>query len=331
MKILLIRHVFSFVFPFLLALYLLPILIKTAFKFNALDQPDSNVKKHEKPTPYLGGLAIYLPFIATLAIVYPFENHILWLILGITILLFTGFIDDFKILSPAQKFFGEFIAVVCFLKGGLSLKSNFFSQLFNVVLSGFWMMLVINAYNLVDVMDGLSSLLAIFATTTFLIIALLIKEYTASLLILAFLGPLIAFFFYNKPPAKIYLGDCGSLFIGGFIAALPMIFPWSDFSWQAYYAPVVIVAIPLLEVSALIIIRTWMGIPFYRGTPHHFSIYLKNKGWSVKKILIFVSIMSLILSSVALLFLFGFINFQWLIRLGIIFNIIWFYFIFLHH
>lgn len=331
MKAILIRHIFSFIFPLLLALYLIPILIKTAFKFNALDKPDGKIKKHKKAIPYLGGLGIYIPFIATLAIAYPFENHILWLILGVTILLFTGFIDDFKILNPAQKFFGEFVAVICFLKGGLSLKTRFFNDFLNIAISGFWMMLVINAYNLVDVMDGLSTLLAIFAATTFLIISLLIKKYMLSLLILAFLGPLIAFFYYNKPCAKIYLGDCGSLFIGGFISALPMLFPWSSFSWQAYYAPVVIVAIPLLEVTALIIIRSWMGIPFYKGTPHHFSIYLKNKGWSVPKVLIFVSIMSLILSAVAILFLFGFIDLHWLIRLGIIYILVWCYFIFLHH
>ena len=331
MKAVFARHLFSFIFPFLLAIYLLPILIKTAFKFNALDKPDGNIKKHKKAVPYLGGFAIYIPFIATLAIAYPFANQILWFILGITFLFFVGFVDDFKILSPVQKLFGEFIAVLCFLKGGFSLKTNFFTQLFNIFTSTFWMMLVINAYNLVDVMDGLSSILAIIATSSFLVIALLLKQYSVSVLLLAFLGPLIAFFFYNKPPAKIYLGDCGSLFIGGFIAAIPMLFPWSSLSYVAYYAPVVIVGIPLLEVLSLMVIRTWIGIPFYKGSPHHFSIYLKSKGWSIVKSLTFTAIMSIILSVIAILFLFGFFDFHGLVRAGILFLFVWFYFIFLHH
>ena len=72
-----------------------------------------------------------------------------------------------------------------------------------------------------------------------------------------FLGaPLaVSFIFYNKPPAKVYLGDAGSLFIGGFIAAIPLLFPWSSISFEAYYAPIVILSIPLLELFSLIVIN----------------------------------------------------------------------------
>ncbi len=328
MDYILVRYVFAFVFSALFAAYLIPILIKTAFKFNVLDVPDGKIKNHKKAVPYLGGVAIYVPFIATLAISYPFENKILWLLLGVSLLLFIGLVDDLRILKPSQKLFGQLIAVICFLKGGFSLKTNFFAHIFNVTLSGFWMLSVINAFNLVDVMDGLATVLAIVAGVSFLIISILLKLHSISILILAFLGPLFVYFFYNKPPAKIYLGDAGSMFVGGFMAAIPLLFPWSSCSFNAYYTPVIILGIPLLEVFSLVVIRTYLGIPFYKGSPHHFAIYLRNKGWSVAAVLIFAIIMSSILSTIAILFLFGFIKFYFLIALVILFLLLWSYFIF---
>ncbi|MCK4650755.1 undecaprenyl/decaprenyl-phosphate alpha-N-acetylglucosaminyl 1-phosphate transferase [Candidatus Babeliales bacterium] len=328
MRAIFIRHIFFIIFPLILSFYVFPILIKTAFRFNILDVPDGKIKNHKRAIPYLGGAGLYIPFIATLSIAYPFENKILWFFLGVTFLFFLGLVDDLKILHPAQKLFGQMLAVLCFLKGGFSLKNNFLSDFLNIGMSSFWMLLVINAFNLVDIMDGLSSLLAIISSFSFLIIALLLKQYDISILILAFLSPLLVFFYYNKPPAKIYLGDSGSLFIGGFLAALPLLFPWSSQSFDAYYTAVIILGIPLLEVFSLIVIRSWLKIPFYKGSPHHFAIFLKHKGWSVLKILIFILIMSFFLSIIAIFFLFGFINFYTLFFLGIIFLVIWCYFIF---
>jgi UDP-GlcNAc:undecaprenyl-phosphate/decaprenyl-phosphate GlcNAc-1-phosphate transferase len=323
------RHLFCFIFPFLFALYLLPILIKTAFSFKILDNPDGNIKNHKKPVPYLGGFALYIPFIATLAIAYPFENQILWLLLGTSLLLFVGFIDDLRVLKPYQKFLWQILAVICFLKGGYSLKMNFFSDFSNLFFSGFWMISIINAFNLIDVMDGLATITSIFAGLSFLVIAFLFKQYALTILILAFLAPLIVFFFYNKPPAKIYLGDAGSMFIGGFFAAIPQLFNWSSKHYLAYYAPVIILAVPLLELFFLVVIRTVKGIPFYKGSPHHFSIYLRKKLWSVKSILAFISVFSVALFLVAFLFLFNYINFIDTVFAGIIFFISWVYFIFI--
>ena len=150
-----VRHVFALGFSFLLGLYLVPIIIRAAKKIGFMDAPDGNLKKHKEPTPYLGGVAVFLPFITTLGLCYPFENMLLWLLLGTTLLLFVGLIDDLHVLKPKQKFFGQILAVLCFLKGGFSLKTPFLSSISNVFWSGFWMLSIINAFNLVDVIDGL--------------------------------------------------------------------------------------------------------------------------------------------------------------------------------
>lgn len=323
MHMVLARHVFALIFSFLLTLYIIPVIIKVAQRLGILDMPDGKIKVHAAPVPYFGGLAIFIAFIATLALIYPFENKVLWLLLGSTMLLFTGLIDDLNALQPGHKFVWQVFAVLCFLKGGLSLKTTFLTSIPNLFLSALWMLTIINAINLVDVMDGLATLIALSATVTLFIIAVCFGQYTLSLLLLAFLGPLIAFFIYNKPPAKIYLGDTGALFIGGFLAAVPMLFNWSAQSTTAYYAPIIILGVPTLEVVSLVIIRTWKRIPFYRGSPHHFSILLQKKGWRKTSVLLFTALASAILSGIALCFLFGIISWRLLMATLVIFLIFW--------
>ena len=328
MTVLFIRHIFAAGFSFLFGFYLMPAIIKSSFRLGIMDIPDGKIKCHGAPIPYLGGLAIYLSFIATLCLVYPFENQVLWLLLGSTLLLLIGMIDDLKALRPGQKFLGQIVAVICFLKGGFWLKTEFMTSFVNLFLSGFWMLSVINAFNLVDVMDGLAASIAIIATASFLIIALVFQQYAISLLLAAFLGAVLAFFFYNKPPAKIYMGDAGSMFLGGFLSAIPLLISWSSQSFDAYYTPIAILAIPLLEIFFLVVIRTWIGIPFYRGSPHHFSIYLQKKGWSKNKVLIFAALMALIFSAVGFLFLFELINLSGLFLMLFVLFFVWTYFIF---
>jgi UDP-N-acetylmuramyl pentapeptide phosphotransferase/UDP-N-acetylglucosamine-1-phosphate transferase len=177
-------------------------------------------------------------------------------------------------------------------------------------------------------MDGLASLVALVSAVVFLIIALLLKQFLISLLLVAFIGSVCAFFLYNKPPAKIYLGDAGSMFLGGFLAAVPLLFSWSERSLYAHYAPLVILAVPLLEVFFLIVIRTWNGLPFYKGSPHHFSVYLQKKGWTKYRVLFFALCMEILFSFFAVLFIFNYVSFFSLLISCCILLFMWCYVIF---
>ena len=276
----------------------------------------------------MGGVGIYVAFIATLALIYPFANHMFWFLIGCTLLLFIGLIDDFAVLKPHQKFLGQCIAVLCFLKGGFSLRTHFFTDWLTTGISAFWMLSVINAFNLVDVMDGLSTTLALCAAATFFIVSLLLGQYAIGLLLLAFIGSLTAFLWYNKPPARIYLGDAGSMFVGGFLAAMPLLFSWSTLHLQGYIVPAIILGVPLLEITTLVVVRSMKGIPFYKGSPDHFSIYLRNKKWSTERVLIFSAFSSVALSAGALLFLTGGISLISLVLYLFCFGAVWLYFIF---
>jgi len=342
------RHIFALLCSFLVGIYLVPIIIRAALRIGFVDAPDGRLKHQKKPVPYLGGMAVFLPFIVTLGLCYPFQNHILWLLLGITLLLFIGLIDDLRVLKPSQKFFGQCIAVLCFLKGEFSLKTEFFSFLPNVFLSGFWILSVVNAFNLVDVMDGLCATLAISSACVFGVIAFLAGNYQVSVLMAAFIGSLAAFLWYNRPPARIYLGDSGSLFIGGFLAAIPFLLSWNRalFGWsefadanfivagvlrplcEVFFVPAVVLAVPLLELGALFVIRTRMGLPFYNGSPHHFSLYLQRKGWSKVKILWFVAGLSALFGVQAIMFVLGLAPFKIHLLIDTVLLAFWFWLVY---
>jgi UDP-GlcNAc:undecaprenyl-phosphate/decaprenyl-phosphate GlcNAc-1-phosphate transferase len=285
----------AFMSSFFITFYVVPLLRAAALKLSIVDYPDGKLKTHKIATPYLGGIAVYLGFITALSLVFPLKNQFFLFLLGATHLLFVGLLDDLISMKPYQKFVGQCIALVCFLKGGFFLKEVFLSSVDHTFLSFFWLFIsagwilsVINAFNLVDVMDGLATTLAIGITISFIVIAYFFNIFNLMLLLMSFLGALCAFLWFNKPPAYIYLGDAGSLFIGGIIATIPFLIPWGTYTPYGYIAPLIILFMPLCEVGTLILIRLYKKIPFYQGSPDHFSHYLQRKQWSRSSILIYV-------------------------------------------
>lgn len=328
MYVVALKLFFSGLFSFLFTYYLIPIFIVIAEKYNIVDIPDGNIKVHRNPTPYLGGAAIYLGFLCTLALTFPFDNQFFHFLVGSTLLFYVGLIDDLIALSPLQKLIGQIIAVLCFLKAGFYLKAHIFYNFWNLFISAFWMLLVINAFNLIDIMDGLAITVAIFSCFNFLLLALLMEHYVVAFLLASMLGAFIAFFCFNKPSAVIYLGDAGSLLIGGLFSSIPFLFSWGCIGNYGYIIPLIILAIPLLEVCGLICIRTYKNIPFYKASKDHFALYLKRSGFSEKQILYFVGFSSLFLTGSTLLMASCLIEFYTIIFLGLAFLIYWIYTIF---
>lgn len=319
-----LQSALALLIAFLFSLYFVPMFCKIAYKLNFVDKPDGKLKKHKKPTPYLGGFAIYFSFLLTLALIFPFESKMLLFMVGSTLLFLVGLIDDLAALKAHQKFLGQVVAVICFLKAGFYLKEPFFlSNYWSIPVSFLWMIGIINSFNLVDVMDGLATLLAITATGSFLVLAFYFNLYPTSVLLSIFLGVLCGFFVYNRPPAKIYLGDAGSLFIGGFLATIPFLFPWGLYNTHGYFTPVVILGIPLLEVTSLVLIRLYKKIPIHLGSPDHFSLYLQRKGWSKNEILAYITFLSIVQLIASCLFVVNKISVGGLIGIGLIFLIVW--------
>ncbi len=297
-----LRLFFACILSFCFTYYLIPIFIAIARKYNIIDFPDGIIKQHVLPTPYLGGAAIYLGFLLTLAVVFPFDNQFFLFLVGSSLLFYIGLIDDLIQLQPLQKFLGQIIAVICFIRAGFYLKSHLYCNLWSMPISVLWMLLIINAFNLIDIMDGLASITALCCALNFLVLAILTEQYIPALLLCSIIGSIAAFLCFNKPPAYIYLGDAGSLFIGGLFSTIPFLFPWGGMNVHGYIIPVIALAIPLLEVCGLICIRTYRGLLFYKPSKHHFMHYLKRNHFSENEILRFIFMMSCILIVSAALF-----------------------------
>lgn len=318
-----IKVLFSFLFSYLISFYLVPLFSTLAHRLHFVDHPDGIIKTQQYAVPYLGGVAIYCGFLCGLALTIPFDSQIFLLITGASLLLFLGLIDDLIVLKAYQKFFGQSIVALCFLKAGFYLKAHFFYNSWNLLLSLLWILSVINAFNLVDVMDGLASLLGICATLTFILLAWYLNHTLVLIMLAAFLGPLVAFFWFNKPPARIYLGDAGSLFIGGILSTVPFLFDWGTYNWYGYLTPVIVLAIPLLECGMLILLRSYRKIPFYQASPDHFSSYLLSRGWHKKTILGYVFLLSVYLAVVSFFFMAGKLNIAYTCIAGFLFLIVW--------
>lgn len=318
-----INIIFSIILSFLTTFYFIPFFCIIARRFQFVDRPDGLIKVQKAAVPYLGGVAVFCGFLITLAFVCPADSQLFLLLIGTTILLLVGFLDDAVTMKPLQKFFGQLIATFCFLKAGLYWKEQFFFNFWNIPISALWILSVINAFNLVDVMDGLAAVIALGASITFFIVAIFLHLKVVLPLLGSFIGALLAFFWYNRPNASIYLGDAGSLFIGGFLAVIPFLFNWGMCTEYGCFTPIIILAIPLLEMTALVLIRAYKGIPFYKGSPDHFSSYLLCNGWSKTAILWYVVILSILLSIASLLFVAGKITIVPLFVMGFFFLIMW--------
>ena len=315
-----------FVISFLMVLALVPFFRFIANHTGMLDAPDGHVKIHEGEVPCLGGAAVYVGTFISLPLIFTLfgaSAYVLPLVFVVTTLFFVGLADDRWSLRPGQKFLGQCIAVagyVWFVKDHLLFTTHGFWYL---PVAAFCILSIVNAFNLIDVMDGLATISAIGASVSFLVMAIVFGCRQEALLLCAFLGSLCAFFLYNRPSASMYLGDAGSMFIGCFLATIHFPFKFSSASPWVYCVPLIVLAIPLLEVVMLIGLRMYKGIPFYLGSLDHFYMYLRRRGWSKNLILLYVFCMSCVLIALSLSFALGRISFSQTFCLSALFGLGW--------
>ncbi len=303
---------------------LVPICARLAHRLNILDIPDGYLKRHTRAVPYLGGIAVHGAFTFSLILLVcsrtlSLSQNLCTLWYYATALLLLGLIDDLYVLKPYQKFLGQVIATVSFL-----MSQTGIAQSGIVLLVLFWMVSLINAYNLVDVMDGLATALAACNAFYLLIGALLFNNVPLAIVLAAFIGALMGFLWFNYPPACIHLGDAGSLYIGGLLAGISISIPWATYTSYGYAAPSYIALIPFLEVGTLVLIRFYKDIPFYYGSPDHFSIYLQQNGWSKSSIVLYTIGATAILGLYALLLAIKSITFAYSVVHLLFFILLWY-------
>ncbi|MBN2406734.1 MAG: undecaprenyl/decaprenyl-phosphate alpha-N-acetylglucosaminyl 1-phosphate transferase [Elusimicrobia bacterium] len=287
-----------------LSLAVTGIYYRLAGKIGLYDIPDGTLKDHARPVPYAGS-SIVLAFIIIvlgLRIFTHFETGTLHQLRGIffggLVVYVLGLLDDIFNLDFRVKFFWQIIAAVILIHYGIYIKM-FPNMIVNVTLSIFWLVLVVNAVNIIDILDGLAVGVSAISALGFFMITLPTEMLYVNLASIILCGILVGFWFFNKPPAKVFMGDAGSLFVGFILASLSMGADYSNINMIGLFSPLLIMGIPLFDTTLVSCLRLKNRQPVFRGSKDHYALRLTIAGFSPWQIDIISYAISVFLTSAA--------------------------------
>ena len=269
-----------------IAFTMTPIARVLAFKIGAVDVPKDSRRMHRVAMPLLGGVAIFTAFIVTvLAFCDLKENYreILGLLFGATVIVATGILDDRFSLNPFLKLFLQIIAALIVALCGITIDNvgifNSSGELFalgnfSIPITVIWIVAVTNAVNLIDGLDGLSCGVSTISALSILVSSFFMPDVPpiAILLTAIFAGSCLGFLPYNFNPAKIFMGDTGSMFLGFTLSTISVIGVFKTDAIIAYWVPFIAFAVPLFDTTFAFVRRILQGkSPFSadRGHIHH--------------------------------------------------------------
>jgi len=263
-----------------------PLVKKLAFKIGATDDPDDR-KIHGRVMPRLGGLAIYLGFTLVVLFTQPLTKPVWGLLLGGTLIMLLGVVDDIKGLSPRVKLAGQVAAALILVAFDIQvafLTNPFQGMLFleslAIPVTLLWIIGVTNAVNLIDGLDGLAAGTAGIAAVTIAVVTLLEGHTAVSALALIIGAALAGFLRYNFHPAQIFMGDSGSMFLGFNLAALAIMGLTKGATVISLFIPVVILGIPIMDTLFAIVRRFFNRKPIFLPDKQHLHHCLLNMGLS---------------------------------------------------
>jgi UDP-GlcNAc:undecaprenyl-phosphate GlcNAc-1-phosphate transferase len=243
------------------AVAVIPPVRRLAHRLGMIDQPAAR-KQHTTPTPLLGGAAIYLAFVVSLIAFGDrfYVSQVAGILLGASLVSLLGFWDDRRALGPAVKLAGQFVAALILVLTEVRVTATPWAWL-NIAVTLVWVVGITNAVNFLDNMDGLSAGVAGIAAGFFLLFASLSRQYLVGALAAALLGACIGFLFYNFNPARIFMGDTGSLFLGFMLAAvgIKLRFP-ANSVFVTWMVPVLVLAVPIFDTTLVTISRLRRGV-----------------------------------------------------------------------
>jgi len=254
-----------------------------ARRVGAMDQPGEARRVHTRATPRLGGLAIFLGFLAGALPFCPISQPVQGILLGCILIVITGAIDDLITLSPWVKLLSQFAAALVAVAHGVSIQVLTHPNLFVIQyvildklalpITVVWIIGVTNAVNLIDGLDGLAVGVSIISSITMLIVALTAGQSPEAVILLAALaGACVGFVPYNKNPASLFMGDTGALLLGYLLATASVLGLFKMYAVVTFAVPLLALAVPLSDTIFAVIRRALKGqnplLPD-RGHLHH--------------------------------------------------------------
>lgn len=282
------------------ALIASPLFFWLSRRFSIVDVPGREPhKQHNAPTPIAGGLI----FLTTLLIVGWYFGALqpenLRILLPALVVLAFGLWDDLRGISPGWKFVGQLLAAVLLIFAGVQVLL-FEQQWLNILVTLLWVIGITNAYNFVDSMDGLVIGLGGLAAAFFMLVTYDAGQLNLSLFSALLLGTCIGAYYFNTQPARYFMGDSGSQFLGFVLAALGIAYNPVGFDpFASWYVPILLMAVPIFDTVLIVFSRLRRGRPVYRGAHDHTYHRLVKLGMSPNRAVVTMQTSALLLGTLA--------------------------------
>lgn len=287
---------------FVLAMLSTLVVRSAAGRFGFVAKPKSD-RWHKRPTAMLGGVAIFAATLAVYGLFVSKTYESLVVIGGSTFLFVVGLIDDILNIKPYQKLFGQLIGTAVIVGSGLSLPITGY-ELIDISITVFWLIGITNAVNLLDNMDGLAAGIALIAAAS-LAVGLWSDGRTPELMLtMAFIGALAGFLVFNFNPASIFMGDCGSMFVGFLLAGSVLLSNSGGRSrgiFTIMAVPVLILFVPIFDTTLVTILRKLWGRKASQGGRDHTSHRLVALGLSERSAVLMIYLFAIAAGGLSLL------------------------------
>lgn len=304
----------AFIISFAFTFATTPLVRRLAFRIGAIDIPRDSRRMHKKPTPRIGGVAIVFGFTVATVCFAEWSRPLIGTLAGAAIIAVMGFVDDLKNLPAKLKFLIQIVAaLVVIYVGGIKIdvftNPNLLSDnpywvlpgWLSVTLTVLWIVFITNAVNFIDGLDGLAAGVSAIMSVSLVFISIRVGEYPIAILGIALMGSCFGFLPFNFNPAKIFMGDTGSTFLGFMLATLSIQGVFKSYAVISFAVPLIMLGLPLFDASFAMIRRIAHGqnpMTADRGHLHH---RLVDMGFSQKQTVFILYAISGVLGITAVL------------------------------
>ena len=321
------ESIISCIIAFLVSFILTPLVKRFAFKIGAVDIPQDERKIHKKPIARLGGLAIIIGVVVTIVVNIFFGKYIAWefslgkntlgVLAGCCIIVIIGIVDDIKPQKAKIKLLFQLLAIFCIVFiSDIRVRaiSNPFSvtgvlelnYYFSCFVSICWLIGVTNAINLIDGLDGLAAGVSAVSCIAIFLISLILKDINTEMITIILAGSILGFLPYNFNPAKIFMGDTGSTFLGFTLGVISISGTLKAYTTISIIIPLLVLGLPLFDTTFTILRRLCTGRPVMEADRGHIHHRLIDMGFSQKQAVLLMYFASAILG----------ISAVWITRIG---------------
>ena len=271
-----------------------PLVKKLAYKMGAVDVPKDNRRMHDHPIPRMGGLAIFIGCVVSILLFADVDRSLRGILIGACIIVAVGVVDDGHPLGAGVKFILQIVSALIAVWHGVVIQTIanplFFTDtpywnfgIWAVPITVIWIVAVTNSVNLIDGLDGLADGVSTIGALTLLIIALMMGDLEIAVITAALVGACVGFIPYNRNPAKIFMGDTGSTFLGYMLATVSVIGLFKLYAVISFIVPFIILGFPIFDTASAFTRRILKGQNPMKADRSHTHHKLIDMGMNQKQ------------------------------------------------